>query len=397
MQKYQRDSAHRVQASASRHKRFSWEDCSNDALLDQRFCDLGVTLKSTWVEGCVEKLYDELERRGLHLRPHVWLSREWFSPDGIPGIAIPFYLAHPRLTRLERKQMLEVEGGSRKECMKILRHERGHALMHAYRFHRRRRWQELFGKSSRPYPDAYRPNPASRRYVQHLRLYYAQSHPDEDFAETFAVWFQSRTLWRNRYADWPALKKLEYVGELMTELKGVPPPVHAHTQIEPLPALTQTLRAHYAEKRKLYQVNYTDIYDRDLLRLFSADLRHQSNELASTFLRRNRAHIRRLVSRWTGEYQFTLDQVLNDMIGRCRQLKLRTVGSEQKLRMDFAVLLTVQTMHFLYSRKKLYFLEANPNPEIAEREEFASAAQAAGLQYPDLLQRILQLGLNRKG
>jgi hypothetical protein len=351
MRKHKRYSAHRVQALPLRFKHFPWEDYSNDALLDLRFCDLGVALKGTWVEGCVEKLYAELDRRGLRLRPHVWLSREWFSPDGIPGIAIPFYLAHPRLMRLERRQMLEVEGGSREECMKILRHECGHALMHAYRFHRRRRWQELFGKSSQPYPEAYRPNPASRRYVQYLRLYYAQSHPDEDFAETFAVWFQSRTSWRKRYAGWPALKKLEYVDELMEELKGVPPPVQARTQVEPLQALTQTLRAHYAEKRKLYQVNYTDIYDRDLLHLFSVDPKHQNNELASTFLRRNRAHIRRLVSRWTGEYQFTLEQVLNDMIGRCRQLKLRTAGSDRKLRMDFAVLLTVQTMHFLYSRK----------------------------------------------
>jgi len=352
MQKSQRYSAHRLHSSPPRGKHFSWADCSNDTLLDQRFCDLGVTLRGTWIEGCIEKLHDDLARRGLRLRPHVWLSREWFSPDGIPGLAVPFYLAHPRLMRLERSQMLEVEGGSREECMKILRHECGHALRHGYRLHRRRRWQELFGKSSQRYPEIYRPNPASRRYVQHLRLYYAQSHPDEDFAETFAVWFQPRTVWRKRYAGWPALKKLEYVDELMAELKDVPPLVRVRTQVEPLHMLTQTLRAHYAEKRKLYQVNYTDIYDRDLMRLFSADLKYQDRELASTFLRRNRAQIRRLVSRWTGEYQFTLDQVLHDMIGRCRQLKLRTVGSEREVRMDFAVLLTMQTMHFLYSRKK---------------------------------------------
>lgn len=351
MRRHKRYSAHRVQSSSFRLKRFPWEDYSNEELLDQRFCDLGVTLKGTWVEGCVEKLYGELARRGLRLRPHVWLSRDWFSPDGVPGIAAPFYLAHARLMRLERGQMLEVEGGSREECMKILRHECGHALMHAYRLHRRKRWQELFGKSSQHYPEFYRPNPASRRYVQHLRLYYAQSHPDEDFAETFAVWFQPRSVWRKRYANWPALKKLEYVDELMEELKGSPPPVRVRTQVEPLSALTQTLRAYYAEKRKLYQVAYTDIYDRDLLRLFSSDPRHHDRELASTFLRRNRIQIRRLVSRWTGEYQFTLEQVLNDMIGRCRQLKLRVVGAEREVRMDFAVLLTVQTMHFLYSRK----------------------------------------------
>ena len=343
--------ARRSQPSAALVRHFPWEKWTNEELFDLRLCDLGVTLEGTWLEDCIARLDAELERRALHFRPHLWLSHDWFSPDGIPGIAIPFYLAHPRLLRLERSQMLEAEGGSREECIKILRHECGHAIQHAYQLQRRRRWQELFGKSSQKYPELYRPNPASRRYVQHLRLYYAQSHPDEDFAETFAVWFQPRALWRKRYAGWPALKKLEYVDELMEELKEAPPLACSRRQIDPLHTITQTLRAYYEEKQRLYRLSSPDVYDRDLTRLFSDDPKHRHWELASKFLRRNRAEIRRLVSRWTGEYQFTLEQVLNEMIGRCRELRLRAVGSERKLRMDFAVLLTVQTMHSLYSRK----------------------------------------------
>ena len=157
-----------------------------------RIKDLGLTIEGTWLQGCVEKLYDELDERLLRFKPHVWLSDDWFSPNNIPGFAIPFYLAHPRLRRLEHDQFLDVEGASRAECMRIMRHEAGHAFQHAYQLHRRRRWQELFGKSSTRYPEYYRPNPASKKYVQHLRLWYAQSHPDEDFAETFAVWLRSR-------------------------------------------------------------------------------------------------------------------------------------------------------------------------------------------------------------
>jgi len=342
-----------VRDSNSHHpvRHFPWEKWTDEELCDLRLCDLGVTLEGTWLEDCIGRLGAELERRALSFRPHVWLSHDWFSPDGIPGIAIPFYLANPRLMRLERSQMLEVEGGSREEGMKILRHECGHAIQHAYQLQRRRHWQELFGKSSQRYPAFYRPNPASRRYVQHLRLYYAQSHPDEDFAETFAVWFQPRAVWRKRYSGWPALKKLEYVDELMEELKEVPPIIHSRRQIDPLHTITQTLREYYAEKQRLYRLGSPDFYDRDLMRLFSDDPKHRHCELASKFLRRNHAEIRRLISRWTGEYQFTLEQVLNDMIGRCRELKLRVVGSERQLRMDFAVLLTVQTMHSLYSRK----------------------------------------------
>lgn len=314
-------------------------------------CDLGLRIEGSWLEECVQEVQADLERHGLRLRPRVWLSQEWFSPSGIPGVAIPFYLAHPRLTRLERRQMLEVEGGTRDECIRILRHEFGHALQHAFRLQHRRRWREIFGSPATKYPDYYRPNPASRRYVQHLRLYYAQSHPVEDFAETFAVWLQGPSSWRRRYRGWSALKKLEYVDELVRELRDVVPSVRARRNIESLRELRMTLGEHYEEKQRHYTLHYPDVYDRDLLRVFSGDPKDRSAERASTFLRRNRRAIRRMVARWTGEYQFTLDQVLNNVIGRCRELKLRAIGREPRLRVDFAVFLTVQTMHFLYNRR----------------------------------------------
>jgi hypothetical protein len=259
---------------------------------------------------------------------------------------------HPRLVRLERSMMLEVEGGTWDECLRILRHECGHALQHAYELHRRSRWRQLFGSSTKKYPKVYSPNPGSRRFVQHLRLYYAQSHPDEDFAETFAVWLQPRHVWRRRYAGWPALRKLEYVDELMEEIRNLRPRVRTRAQVDPLSKLRKTLREHYAEKREQYAVRFPDTYDRDLLRIFSADPRHRQNERASAFLRRHRAEIRRTVARWTGGYQFALDQVLREMIGRARELRLRTAGSERRLLMDSAGMLAVRTVHFLYHRPK---------------------------------------------
>jgi hypothetical protein len=183
-------------------RRFTWSAWSNERLLQLRIKDLGLTIEGTWLEPRIDALYETLERRGFRLRPHIWLSEEWFSPQGVPGFAIPFYLAHPRLIRLERSQMLDVEGGTRDEFTRIMRHETGHAIQHGYQLQRRREWQRLFGKSSQRYPEYYRPNPASKRYVQHLRLWYAQSHPDEDFAETFAVWLRPRGEWRKRYAGW---------------------------------------------------------------------------------------------------------------------------------------------------------------------------------------------------
>ena len=191
--------------------RFPWAQWPDERLMRIRLRDLGVTIERTWVGDCVNELYDELKVRDICLKPHIWVSDEWFSPGGVSGFAVPFYLLHPRLMRLERSQLIEIEGGTHHECMKILRHECGHAIQHGYQLHRKREWQRLFGKSSVKYPEAYRPNPASKRYVQHLRRWYAQSHPDEDFAETFAVWLKPRSDWRRRYAGWPALQKLEYV------------------------------------------------------------------------------------------------------------------------------------------------------------------------------------------
>jgi Putative zinc-binding metallo-peptidase len=337
-------------------RRFAWASLPDNELLQLRLKDLKVSIEGTWLEGCLEDLYDELAQRGLRIRPHAWISNEWFSPDDTPGIAIPFYLAHPRLMRLERKMMIDVEGGTVPECMRILRHEAGHVVQASYRLQRRRRWQELFGPSSTRYPQYYRPNPASRRYVYHLPLWYAQSHPDEDFAETFAVWLAARSNWRKRYAGWPALKKLEYVDELMAEIATEKRVLTRRLRVDPLSRLTQTLAEHYDKKRAHYAVDSPKVYDRDLRRIFSDDPKHRRSLAASAFLRRNRARIRETVSRWTGEYELTLDAVFDDMIGRCRELKLRAVGSERQLRMEFIVLLTAKTVHSLYSPSRRQWL-----------------------------------------
>jgi len=222
-------------------------------------------------------------------------------------------------------------------------------VQHAYQLQRRRRWQELFGKSSSRYPRYYRPNPASKSYVQHLRLWYAQSHPDEDFAETFAVWLRPRSDWRKRYDGWPALKKLQYVDELMAEIGSERPVLTQRLRVDPLSQLTATLSEYYEKKQARYAVDAPTTYDRELNRIFSANPRHRRSQAASAFLRHNRAQIRRMVSKWTGEYQLTLDTVLDDMIDRCRELKLRAVGAERHLTLDFAVLLTATTVHALYS------------------------------------------------
>src|SRR5262252_4029957 len=222
------------------------EDATDEALLAIRFCDLPLRLENTLMARRVARLHRELVARKLTALPHVWLSEEFFTPEGVLGFAVPFYLAHPRLMRLERNQMLEVEGASEAECRRILRHEAGHALDEAYGLQQRERYRQLFGNPSKPYPSSYRPRPDSREHVINLTSWYAQAHPVEDFAETFAVWLNPYSDWRADYAHWPALQKLEYVDQLMREIAGTPPLTYDRTEVEPLGALRRTLDTHYA-------------------------------------------------------------------------------------------------------------------------------------------------------
>ncbi len=245
-----------------------WAVLRREELLDLRLCDLDLTIEGTWLEGCIERLGEELDRRGLRLRPHFWLSDEWFCPNGIPGIAIPFYLAHPRLMRLEYEELGSVEGGTRRECLRLLRHETGHAIFFAHGFHRRRKCQEMFGRPGRPYPDAYSPDPTSRDHVQYLAK--------------FDVRYQQR--------------------------KGV--------TLERAEGLSEGLQ-------------------RTILR--------QSRRIS------------------------------------------RILDVDGYVRLDYR----------LDKDGRLFFLEANPNPDISCDEEFASAAEAAGVGYESLLEKIIRLGLQR--
>ena len=345
----QRSGTQEVTASDRQDQEPEWVSWSNEQLLDLPMRQLGVTLDGAFLSAQIQQLYAELDARQLRFRPHVWLSNEWFTPDGVPGIAVPFYLAHPRLAKLELDQMLEVEGGTPEWCMRILRHEAGHAMENAYRLRRLRSRQQVFGRSSEPYPRYYRPRPYSRSFVRHLDVWYAQSHPDEDFAETFAVWLTPDSTWADRYKGWPVLKKLQYVDGLMEGLAAVPPKVVTHEEIDPLPELKKTLREHYARKRTHYGTERPSLYDPDLKRLFSDAPVHADKPSAATFLNRFRKEVRRKVAAWTGEYQYTIDQVLEDMIQRCRQLHLRLPLAEEQAKLDFTILLTVHTMNYLRS------------------------------------------------
>jgi hypothetical protein len=328
-----------------------WALWSDERLLETRMCDLGLQIEGTALEERVQALYANLEARGLRFRPHVWLSDEWFCPDGVPGIAIPFYLAHSRLMRLERTQMLEVEGGTPEWCLQILRHEAGHAIENAFGLRKLRPRIQMFGNTKEPYPDHYTPRPYSRKFVVHLDAWYAQSHPDEDFAETFAVWVDPDSDWRREYRGWPALRKLAYVDRVMTELRRRKPVVSTKRTVTPLSSLKITLRQHYDARRAHYGVVHPSFHDAAMLRLFGSPRPFVRSVPAEQVIHDLSEDARRTVARWTGAYQYVIQTVVDAMAARCRHLELRSTLPRARARLQFTALLTVATMKHLHSGK----------------------------------------------
>ena len=304
-------------------KRTDWEKLSEEDFLQMRVRDLKIQIPGSPVEPFIQRLYEELESRGVQFRPPCYFADEWLCPDKTPIIGIPFYLAHPRLKQLEKKMMFEAEGGTDDSCMKLLRHECGHALNYAYDLYKKTRWRELFGKFSEKYSTSYYAQPYSRRFVIHLEDNYAQSHPDEDFAETFAVWLTPSSRWEEKYRGWPVLKKLRYIDGMMKRI-GDRVPVNTAQGVPPWSAarMRSTLAAHYDRKRRVLGSEFKGFYDDSLKELFMEKRSGSSALKASRLLRQNRRHIIDDVTRWTGHRKYDIHQLVNRLILRCESLKL---------------------------------------------------------------------------
>jgi len=319
------------------------EQADDQALLATRLCDLPISIDGSLMDRRARRLHRELKARAIVALPHVYLSEEFFNPDGVLGFAVPFYLAHPRLMRLERSQMLEVEGAGEAECRRIFRHEAGHAIDEAYKLHQRPRYLQLFGNPAKSYPASYNPRVESREHVINLSSWYAQAHPVEDFAETFAVWLNPFIDWRADYKGWPALEKLEYVDALMREIAGKAPLVSDKGEIEPLSDLRHTLAEHYAEKRKYFAWHWPANYDQDLRRIFSDGAEDAHAPPATRFLRRVRAQLRTRIADGTGVHAYAVDQLLRQMIARAQKLDLRVIEAPEPTIEKLLVMLTMQT------------------------------------------------------
>lgn len=316
-----------------------------------RICDLPLKIDGTWLAECMAQLYSELQEKGIVFRPECYLADEWLTPEGETCIGIPFYLAHPALIRMEKKFMIDAEGETKPWCMKLLRHETGHAVSYAYRFHRRKRWQNIFGPSTSEYADTYKYRPYSKNYVRHLDGYYAQYHPDEDFVETFAVWLTPGLDWRAQYRGWKALEKLEYVDALMAGVRGKEPPVKSKRKFWRLSTLRTTLGNYYRKKRHAWAEEFPDFHDAFLRRNFVEYNRQDKNlALAADLIRKHRHSILDSVSRYSGERKYVVNDLLKDIQKRSRDLGLAAAAQEETvMTVNLSAYITSLIMNYLYT------------------------------------------------
>lgn len=319
------------------------------SLLDTRICDLGLAIEGSAVEKFVQQLHRELEQKKIQkFRPACYLTDEWGCPSGEPIIGIPFYLARADLAQIE-KENNDLE--SDREIMMYLRHEAGHAFNYAYKLHRTPEWKQLFGPYRRPYRENYRPVLFSKDYVRYLPGWYAQKHPDEDFAETFAVWMTPRSGWRKKYRGWGAMAKLRYMDRIARELGNADPLRKRGTPDITTADMEMTVAEFYRNSTE--QIPMLDVtQDGDLATIFRASKKSKSAQPADIFLRKYRKTIVDQIAIWTAMQRPLVRRLMESIEKRSTELGL-VVDSKKEAEylLEITVFATTLVMNHLARSK----------------------------------------------
>ena len=318
----------------------SWHE-EREQLLGARISDLGLRIEGSSLEPMIRKLYGELDAKGLTFKPPIYLSDEWGCPEGVPVIGVPFYLASPNLSRIESEIAENLE--TPEESAMYFRHEAGHAFNYAYKLYEREEWAKVFGPYSRPYIENFKPNPFSREFVRHIAGWYAQKHPDEDFAETFAVWLTPDMNWRDEYAGTGALAKLEYVDRVAREIAEKPPIVRPSRGDLPVEEMTYTVSDYY-ERRSPPRIEVPRWFDGDLKQLFES-----RGTPAGPLLRARRLIVIEEVTYWTGVQPPIVRALVDHLIERVEALNLAVDDRDtERYIVSFTAMVATLALNYLH-------------------------------------------------
>lgn len=318
--------------------------------------DLGLTISGTRLEPILADFQQELDAAGFErLRPRFYLSTEWGVPFATVAIAIPFYLARQELTAMHAARIGHVEGIDRADILRYLRHEMGHVVNYAYRLYDDPEWARLFGPIHQPYEDDYRPRPFSRKFVRHLPGWYAQKHPDEDWAETFAVWLTPGAEWRAEYEHWPeALAKLDYCDRTVRGLLGRDPSVVDVDLDENVEELDYSVEQFYRDLSGSEQGLAVNL-DAALQAVFAGVVSRESDEppvlrQAAHLIARLEGDLLGNVYRWTGHFPERTRILVQHLARRAAALGLAyPEADEAAVTVALTTLVTALAMNYVHS------------------------------------------------
>ncbi len=325
-------------------------------VLTRRICDFDLRIEGGPLGRVVERFQRELAERGLvRLRPAFYLSDEWGVADGTVAIGIPFYLADEQLRRVHQAKGGIVEGEDEEDILRYLRHEMGHVVNYGYRLYERDDWTATFGPMSRPYTEQYRSVPFSPDFVRHLPGSYAQKHPDEDWAETFALWLTPGLDWRSRYSDAAvALAKLEYCDRVMAEIRDREPSVTLSVIDLEACNIHKTVQEFYDEAQ-IEGVTLPRSLDGDLRGIFvphaAAAGQGEAVRLgsAAALIRRHENELAGTVYRWTAVDEGLVYALLDHLARRAEELQLSyPLGQREQVLIQLAGFLTTLAMNYVY-------------------------------------------------
>lgn len=319
-----------------------------ERLLSARIKDLKLHLSGTPLEKHIQQLYSELEAKGLQFRPQCYLSDQWGCPSGVPVIGIPFYLADPNLHALESE--LGAGAESEREIMMYLRHEAGHAFNYAYKLYETEDWRKMFGDYSKPYREDYKAKPFSKKYVVHISGWYAQKHPDEDFAETFAVWLTPNLDWAKRYAAWGALKKLNYVDQVAKQFGAQPQLVQLAERDLDVSQMEETVVDYYRQRdlEEKIDIQLREHLDQDLFNLFEGP--GVAPARAEMMIRSERQQLIAAVTQYSGVSRAVVRSLIDHILERATALQLTVqIDKTREYGMKLTALLTALAMNYLYT------------------------------------------------
>lgn len=342
------------------------EKLERQILLNFPLNRLPLEKSSVLFQKALRQLKKELTQKGFNFFPHIWIATEWYCPDGVCGIAVPFYLFNKTLIKMEKEIIGRVEGESYEHLIKLLRHETGHAFENLYgtRSHSLRKM--VFGSSySQAYPSSYKPRIFSGKYVNHLGDGYAQSHPDEDFAETFATWLAlPKKQWQQKFKNKKYIfQKLKAIDQIALECREKSPlKTCTFKEYDPIWKDKRTLKEYYKQMYRRYKPNISFDTQQILKHgVHSSPALTSNSFLLNDYIKKNKSKMLQELSNHLGIYQYQASQLIKPLEKELQQWRgtnksLTGFQSEKELYSYLMDAVTLEALESMRLKKDRVYL-----------------------------------------